>query len=104
MICTSGVGVQIEKEGENGAKSVPRGQGLKQAGLDALDAVQRHQNAVSIIERVEKIEVDMGAMDGKLDLIIASTGMKKTSLLESGEEDIVDEWTKDIYVTIPIRN
>ena len=43
---------------------------------------------------MEKIEQDIGAMDGKLDLIIAS--MKKPSLSESEGEEIVDRWTKDI--------
>ena len=92
--CTVGVGIQdLEKE-KNGDKSVSRGQGPNHVGLDALDDTQRRQKAVSVVERVEKIKQDMGAIDGKLDLIIAR--MKKPSLPESEGKEIIEGWTKDI--------
>ena len=80
--CTAGDGVQhLEKE-KNGDKSIQRGQGPNQEVLDARDDAQRHQNAVSINDRVSKFENDMEVMDGKLDIIIAS--IKKTSPRSGG--------------------
>ena len=89
--CTAGVGVQDVKKDKNDDKSVSKGQGPNLEGLDALDDTRRRHKTVSVVERVEKIEQDMVAMDGKLGLIIAS--MKKPSLPESAGEEIIKEWT-----------
>ena len=62
MACAAGDGAQLPDD-----KSVLSGQGPNVGGLDAIDNAQHHQKTVSVVERV-----DMGAMDGKLDLIIAS--------------------------------
>ena len=87
--CTAGAGIQDVKKDKNDDKSVSCGQGPNLEGLDARDAARRHQKVVSVVERVEKIEQDLGTMDGKLDLIIAS--MKKPNLPESDGEEIVEE-------------
>ena len=93
--CTAGVGVQDmpEKPGKDD-KTLQGEQGPNLVGLDARDNASRHQKAVPVVKRVDKIEQDDGAMNGKLDLII--TSMKKTSLPESDDEEIVEEWMKDI--------
>ena len=91
--CTTGVGVRdVEKPVEDD-KNLQRGQGPNLVGLDARDDTSRRQKAVPVIERVEKIEQDMGAMNGKLDLIIAY--MKKPILPESDGDEVVKEWTRD---------
>ena len=87
--CAAGDGAHLSDD-----KSVSSGQGPNQGRLDVLEHSQNGQNAVSIVGRVNKIEQDMGAMNEKLDLIIAS--MKKPDLPESEGEDIIGEWTKDI--------
>ena len=73
-------------------KKLQRGQGPNLVGLDAHDDASRRQKAVPVVERVEKIEQDMGAMNEKLDLIISN--MKKPTLPESDGDNIVEEWTK----------
>ena len=87
-VCAAGDGAQLPDD-----KSISGGQGPNLEGLDAHDYAQCRQKAVQVVERVETIEKDIGAMDGKLDLIIAN--MKKPSLSESEGEEIVDGWTKD---------
>ena len=66
----------------------------KMTSLFRVDRAQRRQKAVLVVERVQKIEQDMGAMDGKLDVIIVS--MRKPSLPESEGKGVVEDWTKDI--------
>ena len=70
------------------------GQVFSREGLnDHCDSPNRRK-AGSSHERMEKIEQDMTAMGGKLDVIIAN--MKKPTLVVSDEEGIVGDWTKDI--------
>ena len=88
--CTAGAGVQDMKKPVEDDKTTRRGQGPNRVGLDALDDAPHRQNAVD--ERVEKIEQDMGAMNGKLDLIIAS--MQKPGLPESEGDEIVESGRK----------
>ena len=90
--CTAGVGVQDLKKDKKDDKPVSRGQGPNL--VRCPDNAHHRQKAVSVVERVEKIKQDMGAMDEKLDLITAS--MKKPSLPLSDVDEIVEEWTKDI--------
>ena len=65
-VCAAGDGAQLPDD-----KSISSGQGPNLEGLDARDDAQRRQKAVSVVERVEKIEKDMGAMDGKNGLDIS---------------------------------
>ena len=90
--CTAGVGVQdVEKPVEDD-KKLQREQGPNLVGLHARDDALRRQKAVLVVERVEKIEQDVGAMNEKLDLIISN--MKKPTLPESDGDDIMEKRTK----------
>ena len=62
-----GMAQSVEKQ-DNDDKSVPRGQGPNQEGLDAHGVVQRHQNAVD--DQMTTIEGSVTALDAKLDLIL----------------------------------
>ena len=70
------------------------GQASSRVGLDGRCDSPNHRKAGSSHERMEKIEQDMTAMGGKLDLIIAN--MKKPTVVVSDEEEVVEAWTKDI--------
>ena len=60
---------------------------------DRCDSPNRRK-AGSSHERMEKIEQDMSAMGGKLDLIIAN--MKMPTVVVSDVEEVMGDWTKDI--------
>ena len=82
----------LEKPGEE--ETLQGGQVLSREGLnDHCDSPNRRK-AVASHERMEKIEQDVSAMGGKLDLIIAN--MNKPTLVVSEEEQAVGDWTKDI--------
>ena len=85
--CLAGAGKQAEE-------SIQGGQASSQVGLDGLCNSSNHRKAVSSDERIDKMERDMTAMGGKLDLIL--TSMKKPTVQVSDEEEFVEEWTKDI--------
>ena len=92
--CTAGVGMQVQ---QNGDKFILRGQGPNQEGLDALDVVQRRQNAVSIKDRVSKMENEVGLIDAKLDLVLDA--MKKgysRAKAESEDYEVMGAWTEEI--------
>ena len=69
-------------------KTIQGGQVSSRVGLDD------RRKAGSSHERMEKIEQDMSAMGGKLDLIIANMKRPTVEVLE--EEEVVESWTKDI--------
>ena len=89
----SGAGKQAEDLPKE-YKSIQRGLAPNQGGLDGLCDPSDHRKAVSSDERIDKMERDMTAMGGKLDLIL--TSMKRPTVQVSDEEELVEEWTKDI--------
>ena len=90
--CSIGLNEQLDER--EGKEKRQREQVLGREGLNDHESSPNSQKAVAIGSRVDKIEQDVAAMDGKLDLLIA--GMKKTTLPESEEEDVVDDWSKNI--------
>ena len=75
-------------------ETIQGGQVSSRVGLnDHCDSPNRRK-AGSSQERIEKIEQDMTAMGGKLDLIIAN--MKGPTLEVMEENEVVGDWTKDI--------
>ena len=92
--CTARVGLKASEKIVEDDKSLQGEQGPNIVELDALDDAPCRQKDVSVVGRVEKIEQDMGAMNGKLDVIIAS--MQKTALPESDGDEIIEEWSKDV--------
>ena len=75
-------------------KTLQGGQVLSREGLnDRCDSPNRRK-AGSSHERMEKIEQDVTAMGGKLDLIIANMKRPTVEVLE--EDEVVGDWTKDI--------
>ena len=83
--CLAGAGKQAEDKPME-EESIQGGQASSQVGLDGL--------CDSSDERIYKMERDMTAIGGKLDLIL--TSMKKPTVQVSDEEEIVEGWTKDI--------
>ena len=94
--CLAGVGKQGEDKPIED-EIIQGGQGSSQVGLDGLCDPLDRRKAVSSDERIDKMERDMTAMGGKLDLIL--TNMKKPTVQVSDEEEIVEAWTKDIADT-----
>ena len=90
--CSAGDSEQLV--GQDNGKKLQGEQDPGCEGPDVHGSPSDSQKAVAIKTRVGKIETEMTAMDGKLDIIIAS--MKKPALPESCGEDLVEEWTKDI--------
>ena len=91
--CLAGDGEQaLDKPIED--KTIQGGQASGRVGLDGRCDSPNRKKAGSSQERMEKIEQDMTAMGGKLDLIIAN--MKKPTVVVSDEEEVVESWTKDI--------
>ena len=70
------------------------GQVPSREGLDNRCDSPNRRKAGSSHERMEKIEQDMTAMGGKLDLIIAN--MKMPTVEVSDVEETVESWTNDI--------
>ena len=91
--CLAGDGEQaLDKPIEDG--KIQGGQVSGRVGQDDRCDSPNRRKAGSSHERMEKIEQDVSAMGGKLDLIIAN--MKKPTLVVSEEEEFVGDWTKDI--------
>ena len=91
--CLAGDGEQVlDKPGKD--ETLQGGQVLNREGLnDRCDSPNRRK-AVASHERMEKIEQDVSAMGGKLDLIIAN--MKTPTMVVSDVDEVVGDWTKDI--------
>ena len=70
--CSAGDSEQLGEQIDD--KNLQREQDPKCVGLDVHGGPSGSQKAVSVIERVDKIERDMDAMDGKLDLLIPNMG------------------------------
>ena len=91
--CLAGDGEQaLDKPIED--KIIQGGQAPSRVGLDGRCDSLNRRKAGSSHERTKKIEQDMTAMGGKLDLIIAY--MKKPTVVVSEEEEVVEAWAKDI--------
>ena len=91
--CLAGDGEQaLDKPTEDG--KIQGGQVSGRVGQDDRCDSPNRRKAGSSHERMEKIEQDVSAMEGKLDLIIAN--MNKPTLVVSEEEEAVGDWTKDI--------
>ena len=91
--CLAGDGEQaLDKPIED--ETIQGGQASSRVGLDGRCDSPNRRKAGSSHERMEKIEQDMTAMGGKLDLIIAN--MKKPTVDVLEEEEVVGDWTKDI--------
>ena len=91
--CLAGDGEQaLDKPIED--ETIQGGQVSSRVGLDDRCDSPNRRKAGSSHERMEKIEQDMSAMGGKLDLIIANMKRPTVEVLE--EEEVVESWTKDI--------
>ena len=75
-------------------ETIQGGQVSSSVGPDDRCDSPNRRKAGSSRERMEKIEQDMSAMGGKLDLIIAN--MKRPTVDVSDVEEVVGDWTKDI--------
>ena len=82
----------LDKPGED--EKLQGGQVPSREGLDNRCDSPNRRKAGSSHERMEKIEQDMSAMGGKLDLIIANMKMPTVDVVE--EDEVVGDWTKDI--------
>ena len=65
-------------------------QGLKCVGLNVRDDIQCHQNAVSIDDRVTKMEKDVRCLEAKLDFIIEER--KRITHLRTSNRSLKKSW------------
>ena len=91
--CSAGVGEQVD-ELLSEDKNVQGGQAPNLVGLDGLCDSQNRRKAVSSEDRIDRLERDMSAMGGKLDLILEN--MKKPTVQVSEDEDVVEGWSREI--------
>ena len=89
--CSAGADEQLEEQIIDD-RNLQGEQGPNQAGLDALCDPLDRRNAVE--NRMKTIEGNMTALDAKLDLILDR--FKSTHVKEVENEDVVEEWTRDI--------